>query len=119
MTMRNQILVAITFLGLVFASSAFAEQWTTTWMSSNGQACGENVVIHITEASGVMKVHSDGNGTNVRPYDRELKLAADGSGRLETTSRQYGQLVFEVPAGKGRRPLSLKQVKGICQWAAQ
>jgi hypothetical protein len=104
--------------GLLLASSAavFAETTVGQWSSiasTTNVACGDGLRGDVVEVPGTLRLTIFLNGR--RASEVRISLAADGSGKTET-SGIAGRVIYEVAAGTGKRPIRAAQVEGICQW---
>lgn len=104
-------LIVLTAVG----STAFAQapvKWTSTAKVTNGN-CGEGAIAEITETPGKMHIKTTFKGSTLTDFDVVLK--PDGSGRADTKGAN-GRMIFEIPAGTGKRGMKNSQVDGTCQW---
>lgn len=88
-------------------------EWSTVATTSNA-SCGESFSAHVVQAAGTLTLTFFFNGKKTSEVN--IMLAADGSGRAET-SGIAGRLVHEVAAGTGKRLIRSSQVGGVCQWS--
>ena len=126
--LATMTIISMCTLGLQSVASqaqtpAAAAEWSGVWKLKDGEGCGDGIAIKVAEQPGLMTVHSDGNNRGIRPYDRVVPLAVDGSGKLEFRSEVFGAMTLEVPPGKGKRVLLLTQLHSAinrlpCRWTA-
>ncbi|MCW5736974.1 MAG: hypothetical protein KIS73_22805 [Enhydrobacter sp.] len=91
-------------------------EWTGTWKIVNG-TCREGLTATVVEVPGTVTLKGEGNGRDIPPSERVVRVAADGSGRGIFPNPVFGDLEVAVPPGRGKRPIKLtQQTRGICQW---
>jgi len=112
--MRCATMIAVVVV-MCGAGTAQAQEWPAIWKLTNGQ-CGDGIAVTVSERPGVLVVQSKGNNRGINPSNREIKLAADGSGTLDFRSDTFGDMKITVAGGKGVREIRQAQVKGICAW---
>jgi hypothetical protein len=111
----TKLWVVLAGVVVVVAGTAQAQSaWEGKWKTVNG-TCGEGLVVKVTEKPGVLEMKFMG-APQIPPADRNVTLAADGSGKFGYRSDIFGDLEILVPAGSGKREVRLHQVKGVCRW---
>jgi hypothetical protein len=94
---------------------AFADTtWKGNWKTTAG-TCRDGNDVTITETPTLLKYES--NPATGRQY-QEVPLSSDGSGKLEWKAGTMGTLLMQVPAGRGKRFITLQQTGG-CRWVLQ
>ena len=110
---------ATTFVLISMCSSlALAQPLTAEWSSvakiANGN-CGDGSTASITEKAGSLHLKLVyPNGKQYAEFD--VALGADGSGKAQFKGNAGADVLLEVPAGKGKRPMKTTEVRGVCQW---
>lgn len=107
-------LVVAILLAFAMLQSASAQtvEWSTSAKLSNG-SCGEGVLAQVVERDGSMNIKSYLRGKQVSEVN--IALNPDGSGK-GTATGAAGRVIWEVPAGGGKRHLKTSQMDGACQW---
>src|SRR4051812_13837117 len=116
--MRKTALAGMTVSLLLAMHAARAQapvEWSSVAKITNGR-CPDNATAFVSERPGTMHlrlVFPDGK----QYAEFDMPLGADGSGKIQMTGASGVQVLYEVPAGKGKRPMKSSQVTGICQYA--
>jgi hypothetical protein len=99
------------------SSSLLAQEAVAQWSSvakTTNAACGDGFTVNVVEQLGVMRLMFFFNGRKASEVN--VKLSADGSGRVET-SGIIGRVVYEIASGTGKRPINSFQIGGACRWS--
>jgi hypothetical protein len=101
-------------LALRVSAQPAAMEWTSVSKLISGN-CADGTRAQVVERDGKIVVKTTVLGRQADAFT--IPLAANGSGKAAFQGAAYGRHVFEVSAGKGKRPMKQSQLDGPCQWS--
>ncbi|MFO1162520.1 MAG: hypothetical protein U1E60_27040 [Reyranellaceae bacterium] len=91
-----------------------AIEWTAVSKLVSGN-CSDGTRAQMVERDGKIVMKTSVLGRVVDTFT--IPIEANGSGRAAYQAAPHGRQLFEVAAGKGKRPLRQSQMDGPCQWS--